>query len=267
VPTPEKRRRSIGKYEGEWGRVREIAERVIASGEHDLSRALRLVEAEWRGMTAEPAEGLAFGEPVVLPDAALFGGRRDLIVSVLRSACRPDTGVVVELGAGSGINLLNLHLWGGPRVPYLMLEPTEQGRACALLLAGLDPGLQLTARPFDYESPRYELPPAGHALVFSSHSVEQVTDLPREAITGLFDSGAALTGVHFEPIGWQLRDAPPDDPARRWAEKKAYNRNLWALLRELAAEGELELETAVPDLIGDNRRNASTLVVWRRPAR
>ena len=267
MATPEKRRRSIGKYEGEWGRVRELAERVIASGESDLSRVLRLVEAEWRGMTAEPAEGLAFGAPVVLPDAALFGGRRDLILSLLRGACRPETGLVAELGSGSGINLLNLHLWGGPRVPYFALEPTEQGRACATLLAGLDGGLHLTARPFDFESPRYDLPRVEHALVFTSHSIEQVTELPRDAVTGLFDLARRVTGVHFEPIGWQLRQASGDDPARRWAEKKGYNRNLWPLLDGLAASGEIEIETALPDIIGDNRRNASTLVVWQRAAR
>lgn len=267
MATPEKRRRSIGKYEGEWGRVRELAERVIASGEHDLSRVLRLVEAEWRGMTAEPAEGLAFGEPVVLPDAALFGGRRDLILAVLRRACRPGTGLVAELGSGSGINLLNLHLWGGPRVPYFALEPTEQGRACATLLAGLDGGLDLSARPFDFESPGYDLPRAEHTLVFTSHSIEQVTELPSDAITGLFGLADSVTGVHFEPIGWQVRQAAVDDPARRWAEKKGYNRNLWPLLAGLAASGEIEIETALPDVIGDNRRNASTLVVWRRAER
>ena len=264
MATPEKRRRSIGKYEGEWGRVREIAESVIASGERDLSRVLRLVEAKWRGMSAEPAEGLAFGEPIVIPDAALFGGRRDLILSVLRNACRPETGLVAELGSGSGINLLNLHLWGGPRVPYFALEPTEQGRACVTLLAGLDRDLELTAQPFDYESPRYDLPRAEHALVFTSHSIEQVTDLPREAITSLFGLGRSVTGVHFEPIGWHLREASSDDAARQWGEKKRYNRNLWALLTGLAAEGEIEIETAVPDILGDKRRNASTLVVWQR---
>ncbi|MGE5272795.1 MAG: hypothetical protein ACM3QU_03360 [Verrucomicrobiota bacterium] len=264
MATPEKGRRSIGKYEREWGRVREIAERVIDSGEQDLSRVLRLVEAEWRGMTAEPADGLAFGVPIVLPDAALFGGRRDLILSVLRNACRPETGLVAELGSGSGINLLNLHLWGGPRAPYHALEPTEQGRSCVTLLAGLDRDLRLTAEPFDFESPRYDLPRVGHALVFTSHSIEQVTDLPREAITGLFDLGDTVTGVHFEPIGWHLREASADDPARGWGEKKRYNRNLWSLLDGLASAGEIRIDTVVPDIIGDNRRNASTLVVWHR---
>jgi hypothetical protein len=258
-------RRAIGKYEGEWGRLREIAEQVIASGERDLSRVVRLLEAEWRGMTAEPAEGLAFGEPIVVPDATLFGGRRDLILSVLRNACRPDTGAVVELGSGSGINLLNLHLWGGPRVPYYAFEPTEQGRALSARLAALDRTLVLKTGDFDFLTPRYDLPPGvEHAVVLTSHSIEQVTDLPREAITGMFRLAREVTGVHFEPIGWHLREPSPDDPARAWAEKKRYNRNLWPLLNELAAAGEIEIETAVPDILGDKRRNASTLVVWQR---
>jgi hypothetical protein len=32
------------------------------------------------------------------------------------------------------------------------------------------------------------------------------------------------------------------------------------------ATGEIRIDTVVPDIIGDNRRNASTLVVWRHPA-
>jgi hypothetical protein len=265
VAAPDKRRRSIGKYEEEWSRVRGLAADLIAGGERDLSRVVRRVEAEWREMDAEPAPGVSLGEPVTLPRAALVGGRRDLILSVLRAACTPGTGLVVELGSGSGINLVNLHLWGGPRVPYYALEPTEAGRDCARLLAGLDRHLRLEARPFDFEAPRYDLP-AGHehVLAFTCHSIEQVTELPPEAITGLFGLGASVTGVHFEPIGWHLREGSDHDAAREWGMKKRYNRNLWPLLMKLADEGEISIETAVPDIIGDKRRNASTLVVWRR---
>jgi hypothetical protein len=161
------------------------------------------------------------------------------------------------------MNLLNLHLWGGPHVPYRALEPTESGRGCTEILAALDPGLDLTTAPFDFEQPRYDSlgPVDGHVLVFTVHSIEQVTELPREAITGLFDLGASLTCVHFEPVGWQIVDEP-DRAAHEYAVRQRYNRNLWPLLQELEAARELNVETVVPDLFGDKYKNPGTLIVW-----
>src|SRR6478752_1963707 len=145
------RRRTIDRYEGKWESVRDFAARVVE-----------------------------FGERVTLPRAAMTGARRDLIQRILLDACTAETEMVVELGSGGGINLLNLHLWGGPRVPYHALEPTESGRACTGILAALDPGLDLTTAPFDFEQPRYDALPRVDAqvLVFTVHSIEQVTELP-----------------------------------------------------------------------------------------
>jgi hypothetical protein len=257
------RRRTIDRYEGKWGSVREFAAAVVGSGESDLSRAVRRVEAEERGLSLEPQAGLALGSPVSLPRAAMTGARRDLIQRILLDACTPETEMVVELGSGGGMNLLNLHLWGGPHVPYRALEPTESGRGCTEILAALDPGLDLTTAPFDFEQPRYDSlgPVDGHVLVFTVHSIEQVTELPREAITGLFDLGASLTCVHFEPVGWQIVDEP-DRAAHEYAVRQRYNRNLWPLLQELEAARELNVETVVPDLFGDKYKNPGTLIVW-----
>jgi hypothetical protein len=252
-------------YGAKWEGLRERAAALVDGGERDLSRVLRLVEADWRSADASPAEAPVFGQLVTLPRAALVGGRRDLIARVVAAQARPETGFVAELGAGWGQNLLDLWLVGGPRVPYVALEPTPEGRACAEYLAALEPDLELTARELDLERPGYDLP-AGveHALVFTVHSVEQITSLPREAITGLFDHGRSVTGVHFEPIGWQIEDRPELAATRKHSAKKEYNRNLWPLLRELEAEGELRIETVVPDLIGLKPHNASTLIVWQR---
>ena len=48
--------------------------------------------------------------------------------------------------------------------------------------------------------------------------------------------------------------------------RQRYNRNLWALLQELAAGGELTVDTVVPDLFGDKYKNPGTLIVWHAPA-
>jgi hypothetical protein len=261
------RRRTIDRYEGKWGSVRDFAAAVVESGERDLSRAVRRVEAEERELSLEPQAGMALGSRVTLPRAAMTGARRDLIQRILLDACRPETSMVVELGSGGGINLLNLHLWGGPRVPYHALEPTESGRRCTEILSALDPQLDLATASFDFEQPGYGALPRGnaHVLVFTVHSIEQVTELPPEAITGLFDLGASVTGLHFEPVGWQIHDMP-DQASLEYAVRQRYNRNLWALLQELAQGGELAIDAVVPDLFGDKYKNPGTLIVWRAPA-
>jgi hypothetical protein len=252
-------------YGQKWERLRDRAAELVDGGESDLSRVLRLVEADWRAADASPMEAPVFGTVVTLPRAALVAGRRDLIARVIAGQARPETAFVAELGAGWGQNLLDLWLVGGPRVPYFALEPTPEGRACAEYLAGLDPGLDLTAKAFDFERPDYDLPSGvDHALVCTIHSIEQIAELPRAAITELFAIGRSVTGIHFEPIGWQVEDRPELAPTRKHSSKKGYNRNLWPLLRELEAEGELKIETVVPDLIGIKPHNASTLVVWHR---
>jgi len=261
------RRRTIERYEGKWAEVRDFAAGLVAAGERDLSRVARLVEAEERGLSLEPLAGIALGTRVTLPRAAMIGARRDLIQRILLDACAPDVDLVVELGSGGGINLVNLHLWGGPRVPYYALEPAESGRACTDVLAALEPDLDLTTAPYDYERPDYGVLPAGnaHVLVFSVHSIEQVTDLPRETVTGLLGLGTRVTGVHFEPVGWQIVDEP-DQASHEYALRQRYNRNLWPLLQELERAGDLTVETVTPDLFGDKYKNPGTLIVWHAPA-
>ena len=72
-----------------------------------------------------------------------------------------------------------------------------------------------------------------------------------------------MTGVHFEPVGWQILDEP-DAASRQYAVRQRYNRNLWSLLQVLAGDGALTIDTVVPDLFGDKYKNPGTLIVWRR---
>ncbi len=256
------------KYERAWRQIHDLAAGLVDAGEHDLSRVVRLVEAEWRSMDASPAPGIAFGERITLPRAALIGGRRDLVMRVLIAQCTPQTQMVVELGSGWGHNLLNLYLAGGPRVPYYALEPSESGRATAGLLAALAPELELRTLPFEFRDAPYDLPADNeHVLVFTAHSIEQVRQLPRGALTGLFRLGRSVTCVHFEPIGWHLREDSLAESSRRHGARRHYNENLWALLDELERSGDVVVDEVVPDIIGHKDRNPSTLVVWRTASR
>lgn len=250
-------------YEPVWDRVQAIADRVLGAGETELSRALRLIEADWRDMDLTRAVATAYGMRIELPRAAIIGAREALRMRVLIDHVRDDTSYVVELGSGWGNNLLNLHVSGGPRVPYFALEPTESGRALTNQLAALEDDLEVTTAPFDFMDPVYDLPRGKHVLVFSSHAIEQVPELPEEALTGLLDVGDAVTAVHFEPIGWQVREGAELGATRDYALRQGYNQNLLALVQRLERDGKIAIDLIEPDIYGHKHKNASTLVIWR----
>ena len=255
-------------YEGVWAEVRARISAEIANGETSLSRILRKVWSGWLERSGEPSQGLAYGRRVQLPSAALLGACDGLREYAALSACRPDTSLVVEIGAGWGHGLLRLWLAGGPRdAEYWALEPTSSGRSCVETLAALEPALRLSSAPFDYLEPDFGVLPRNnrHVLVTTWHSIEQIKLLPREAITQLFDLGDAVTVVHFEPVGWQMR---PDDTEiasrRQHSTQHDYNENLWPILTELHDAGEIRIVRAEPDLIAHKVKRGSSLIVWER---
>ena len=134
---------------------------------------------------------------------------------------------------------------GGPRrATYFALEPSQSGRTCFSLLASLEPALTALSAAYDYSQPCYDDVPRGHAhaLVFTSHSIEQVPELKREILTELFSLASELTVVHFEPVGWQIRaerglEAARVGATKEYSEAKKYNRNLWELLVDLENSG------------------------------
>ena len=254
---------TVAKYEYVWSDVLEAARRHAAAEGH-LARAGRAGEAGRRKMTADPAQGVGFGKPAIMPRAVLMGGRLALHSHALIEHCPPDADLVVELGAGWGANLFDLWLSGGPRAPYIAMEPTLAGRSAAEVLAALEPQLDLSTHAFDFHAPDYSSLKASRALVFSSHAIEQIAELKREAITGLFDIAPRLTCAHFEPVGWQTAAGSDVEAAHGYAERAGYNRNLWPLLKDLEAEGEITIKLMVPDIFSHKKVNASTLIVWSR---
>ena len=260
----------MAEYERAWGDVLGLLKQRLADGERSLARVLRSTEAEWRRMDTAPADGIAYGRPVRMPRSALYAAKQSLLIRTVAAQCRQDTGLIVELGSGWGQNLADLYLAGGPRdAAYRGLELTPTGRACTELLAGLEPNLDLSALPFDYRAPDYRALPrvGGHVVIFSYHSIEQIPELREDVVTGLLDLGASVSGVHFEPIGWQVEGHSADLGAtEEYARQKHYNRNLLPLLTALRSRGMITISEVVPDIIHFKPFNASTMVVWQSGA-
>jgi len=243
----------------------------MGAGVTSVTLVRRRTEGEWRKVDVAPTKGTLNGAPVTMPRAALIGGRQHFHARALIGACTFETDTIVELGAGWGLNLLDLYLAGGPPFArYRALELSNSGRACATRLAALEPALDFRADYFNYFEPDYRtIERSPHALVFSSHSVEQVPHMPRAAIEGTLALGERVTGVHFEPIGWQIREQRGMPPAQlgatiEHAEHANYNRDFWSVLVALERDGRIKINTAEPDLLGHKTKNALSYVVWEK---
>ena len=173
-----------------WPQLLEMAEDLVAAGEHSMPRLLSLLELHqrnsWHRAKADsaPLESAAFSRRVDIPFAAAFEGFAGMVARTICNACRPETGCVVELGSGYGRILFRVWLSGGPsKAPYFALEYAESGRDCTTLLGDLEPTMDISAYSFNLYEPDYSLLPTelDHAVVFSCQSIEQVPELKKEA--------------------------------------------------------------------------------------
>jgi hypothetical protein len=254
--------------EREYGREKwpAVLDQLESSQEPAPSRALAAVTRTEFGSRdpLEIVDCVVDGAPARMPLSAAVAAQQALIVETVVGHCRPDTGLVVELGSGWGRNLGRIWLEGGPSdAEYVGAEYTAAGRAAAERVGDLIDGLDLRTLPFDYHSP--DLSAArrddGHALVFSAHSVEQIPQLPEAVIEEIVALAPRVTCVHLEPVGWQL-DSGRQGSSAGYADEHDYNRNLVSVLRAAEADGRIAIQTALPDVVGVNPRNSTSVIVW-----
>lgn len=263
--------RRAQEYEPVWQELAAAVDARVAAGERNLSRVVSSVYHEWRGHDVARANGVAFGEVVALPRSALAGARRALIAQTVIAACRPDTSLIVELGSGPGLNLCDVFLGGGPPgAAYAGLELTRSGRDCLTKLAALDDGFDCEARFFDYHAPDLRLldDHRGHLVVFTVHSIEQIREISGELFEQIIDRADRVSGIHFEPVGWQIEGRESGRySSRAYAQSAGYNENLLQILSELESRSRLTVDSIVPDIFSHKAKNASTLVTWTTAGR
>lgn len=264
------RREVLAAYEKWWSRTEAAIDRHLEAGERNLAR---LVNLSYRDTVGEVPPGerisLVFGKEVPIPYLAANRLVRDWIADSVIARATSDVDAIVETGSGWGYNLFNIWLRGGPPVDYHAFELTEAGRRCCLKLRDAAVSCpRLAVHPFDYNDPDFS-PLLGRyrkVLFYSSHSIEQVTELPTSFLDRVIGVAESVQVMHFEPVGWQFRDeiavGLPDRGTTAYAEQHRYNRNLWRLLSDYAAAGRLTLEEAVPDVMGVKTYNPTSLVCW-----
>jgi len=205
-----------------------------------------------------------------LPWRPTASAYRSAVFEAVHDNIRQDTTKIIETGSGWAEHLCNIHLEGGPLdATYYALEMEEEGRKCAALLAALDPTFRLETHFFDYRQADYSMVPKddGHTILLTAHSIEQVGEIDENVILSALDLGRRVTGIHFEPIGWQTY------PESAWNEEtiehharcieKAYNRNLWPILQKLQEKGKIRILDMKANFIGIDY-NPATYIHWEK---
>lgn len=257
-----------------WPVVADEAERILAEGETSLQRALMRLETRRRAASRlaaaddMPLDITSYGTTCKVPRYMAQEGYYLFQALMIRNAARDDTGYIVELGSGLGLNLFRTWLSGGPvDIPYFACELTEAGRRCTSVLASIEPRMNCTALPYDFHAPDYAGLPsdAAHAVVFSSQAIEQIPTLNPKVLTDILDRTVAVSGVHFEPIGWQVpMDRGGVDRDGAYADQHDYNRNFWSVLSELEAAGRISLDRVEVDVFGVVAENPVTMITWQK---
>jgi hypothetical protein len=267
-------RRTREKVEQEYGQekwpamLRLIEREIEAEPDAGLSRILYRCAATWWRRPEGPLTKRDFvvdGELTQLPLGGAFGAAQTIVLDAVADAVRDDTDLIVEMGPGWGWHLLTIFATGGPRdATYVAAEYTEAGRECCERLASIDDRLKLQAVHFDYHEPAFDLPKARHAVVFSTHSIEQIPHVKPELFEAIRGIADRVTVLHFEPVGWQV--GPEHDgrgTSSAYAESHDYTRDFVPTLRAEEEAGRAVIDWIVPDVFGINPNNSSTAIRWR----
>lgn len=215
-----------------------------------------------QGLPPESEIAFAIGtEFFAGPALHVMRAYEDLLVKAL-SGHRRDT--LVELGCGLGDKVLHLaaHLkaktvFGG--------EFTASGVECGRLLAKRR-GIAATFERFDYNDPSTLAGVPKGALVYTSHSIEQIPRLQESFIAGVIEREPAIV-FHFEPCFEDHEEGSLVGlMRRRYAELNDYNRNLVGLLRAFERQGRVRILRHEKNLFSDTPFNPTSIIAWE-PAR
>lgn len=268
----------VGSYPGDqkdydkgWINRLDKIMQYIENGDRNIHEILAKLRHFWMSGRWQVGEFIDFrtgDQTVPLLARSGYVYYRNAVADTISNERRQDTKILIDMGSGNGEQLM--WVWGEARmrgVKFYACEFSEAGRRTARLLAALDPRLKLTPRFFDYRRPNLnELKlEEGHAIAYSTHSMEQVDTIPSELLDQLLDLAPSVTGLHFEPIGWQM--VGKDDPyAKQFYERCVefnYNMNFWKLLQDYESRGLLTIREAMP-YFGGYAYNPPCKIIWEK---
>jgi len=176
---------------------------------------------------------------------------------------------VVELGSGVGEKLIGLYYHGSPRnIRLYGAESSLFGREMMQRFVDVDKDLDVSIHPFDLRRPDLSfVEEKGHVLYFTSWSIMFVQNLGPDVFRSMVASADRVTGIHFEPCGFQIAtvDYPVSRIQENEAHSKAWNIDLVPMLEGLHNEGLIELEYLAKDvMMGGGISHALTIAIWHK---
>lgn len=173
---------------------------------------------------------------------------------------------IMELGSGLGRNLIRLFNSGAPiNVPYFGGEFTKSGVAIGQELADAQTGMNAKFFHFNHLEPKLDIKAGEHAFVFTSHTIEQVTQIPNNWFEVVASIAPKVTCMHLEPFGFQAEIlGPASETHKKFFEQNKWNQNMFEVMKAAHKNGtihikHLELECA----LSDDAANPSSIAIWQ----
>jgi hypothetical protein len=284
-----------GQYDHLWRGVAEKLDKILESGERDLSRVHLFMRRNF-GPDFEDAhlrEKYADHDRQIQKTGFIMDRQLVKVVDMdprvatlltdalkMREAIScfgPGVERIVELGSGWGKNLFNLFKFGSSlEAEYWGLELTAAGRQLMERVgAETVPSMKVRSAPFDYYNADFGvLAQERPTCVFTHHSLEQIPEAPRELFERILTIPGFRSCLHLEPCGFQvpgnkwLDGASPgvmesiDQDNRRFAGKRNQNANLYPLLREMEKAGRIRILSVKKYFTSHLINNATTSILW-----
>ena len=176
---------------------------------------------------------------------------------------------VVELGSGAGEKLIGLYYHGCPRdIRLYGAEYSRFGREMNQRFVDADKDFDVSVHPFDLRRPDLSfVEEKGHVLYFTSWSIMFVQHLGPDIFRSMVASADRVTGIHFEPCGFQISsvDYPVSRIQESEAHSKAWNVDLVPMLEALHNEGLIKLEYLAKDvMMGGGLSHPLTIAIWHK---
>ncbi|ACM29270.1 hypothetical protein [Rhizobium rhizogenes] len=190
------------------------------------------------------------GETVQFPYSIYFNMARNVRSRLLLNQVKDDTTAIIELGAGTGMALIDLWHSGIDRqIPLICMEPTHFGRLCFDFLTRLEPKILGRSIYFNFQDPVFpEINDLNtqSLLLFTSGAIEYIEELPEQLLLDIICRFDKVCGVHLEPLGWQIPDlkittSSPQSLVR--SGERGQNKNLWQLLVKLQNSGLIRISS------------------------
>lgn len=179
--------------------------------------------------------------------------------------------VVIELGAGPGLNLFALAM-SQPELHRFKLhafEYTRAGRELTNYLSGRF-GISVQTHPFDFNKPAslssklQEITGDRPTVILTSYAIEQIPVVQLEVIHALLSIKNLLKVIHVEPVGWQTDEQLSDFDAefKRECVRLSYNENLVPLLRSCQDSALISNLQVVKHAVSHRVTLPGTFVTW-----